>query len=198
MKILLSGFLLSSSSSDCWHVFLMGMVQTLQGAAMSHWPSLKRPRQIRSRQGEVGHRGRSYQRAAECEGQKSWCIQAHHTVTRHSSAQGPSEQAALTFKSWTVQLGVYPSESTHVETPLCEKKKKTSGEQKGAQQCGARDWLNNDRFKNSPMRHEERPRGGPIISTIESFIRWTNQNLFSLISIEYLCRSNWVYILICS
>lgn len=50
MKILLSGFLLSSSSSDCWHVFflffLMGLVQTLQRAAMSHWPSLKRPQQI--------------------------------------------------------------------------------------------------------------------------------------------------------
>ncbi len=46
VKILLSGFLLSSSSSDCWHVFLMGLVQTLQGAAMSHWPSLKRPQQI--------------------------------------------------------------------------------------------------------------------------------------------------------
>lgn len=26
--------------------FLMGLLQTLQGAAMSHWPSLKRPQQI--------------------------------------------------------------------------------------------------------------------------------------------------------
>lgn len=51
-----------------------------------------------SRQGGVGHRrGRSYQRAAECEGQKSWCIQACHTVTRHSSAQCPSEQPTLTL-----------------------------------------------------------------------------------------------------
>lgn len=57
----------------------------------------KAPADHSSRQGGVGHRGRSYQRAAECEGQKSWCIQAHHTVTRHSSAQGPSEQAALTL-----------------------------------------------------------------------------------------------------
>lgn len=57
----------------------------------------KAPADHSSRQGGVGHRGRSYQRAAECEGQKSWCIQAHHTVTRHSSAQGPSEQAAFTL-----------------------------------------------------------------------------------------------------
>lgn len=57
----------------------------------------KAPADHSSRQGGVGHRGRSYQRAAECEGQKSWCIQAHHTVTRHSSAQGPSEQATLTL-----------------------------------------------------------------------------------------------------
>lgn len=57
----------------------------------------KAPADHSSRQGGMGHRGRSYQRAAECEGQKSWCIQAHHTVTRHSSAQGPSEQAALTL-----------------------------------------------------------------------------------------------------
>lgn len=57
----------------------------------------KAPADHSSRRGGVGYRGRSYQRAAECEGQKSWCIQAHHTVTRHSSAQGPSEQAALTL-----------------------------------------------------------------------------------------------------
>lgn len=47
VKILLSGFLLCSSSSwllTCF--FLMGLVQTLQGAAMSQWPSLKRPQQI--------------------------------------------------------------------------------------------------------------------------------------------------------
>lgn len=56
----------------------------------------KAPADRRSRQGGVGHsRGRSYQGAAECEGQKSRCIQARRTVTRHSSAQGPSEQPAL-------------------------------------------------------------------------------------------------------
>jgi len=87
--------------------FLMGLVQTLQGAAMSQWPSLKRaPQQITAQGGgrerererereEWGHRGRSYQSAAECEGQKSRCIHARRTVTRHSSAQGPSERAAL-------------------------------------------------------------------------------------------------------
>lgn len=52
IQILLSGLLFSSSSSDCWHVFLMGFVQTLQGAAMSHWPSLKSPQQITAQGGE--------------------------------------------------------------------------------------------------------------------------------------------------
>lgn len=56
----------------------------------------KAPADRRSRRGGVGHsRGRSYQGAAECEGQKSRCIQARRTVTRHSSAQGPSEPPAL-------------------------------------------------------------------------------------------------------
>lgn len=62
----------------------------------------KAPADHCSRQGVVGHRGRSYQEAAECEGQKSWCIQAHRTVTRHSSAQVPSEQAALTL-NWLLK-----------------------------------------------------------------------------------------------
>lgn len=46
VQIPLSGLLLSSSSSGCWHIFLIGLVQTLQGAAMSQRPSLKRPQQI--------------------------------------------------------------------------------------------------------------------------------------------------------
>lgn len=60
-----------------------------------------------SRQGGVGHRGRSYHRAAECEGQKSWGIQAHRTVTRHSSAQGSSEQAAFTLNRHSPAQGLH-------------------------------------------------------------------------------------------
>lgn len=100
--------------------FLIGLVQTLQGAAMSQQPSLKKaPADHSSRQGGVGHRGRSYHRAAECEGQKSWCIQAHHTVTRHSSAQGPSEQAAFTLNRLLMSS---PAQGllTHTEKNLYE------------------------------------------------------------------------------
>lgn len=49
-KILLIGFLPSCSFSDVFF-FLMGLVQTLQGAAMSQQPTLKRPQQIAA-QGE--------------------------------------------------------------------------------------------------------------------------------------------------
>lgn len=102
-KILSGGFLLSFSSSDCLTCFFcffspMGSGPDITGSShVSAAQPQKAPADHSSRQGGVGHRGRSYQRAAECEGQKSWCIQAHHTVTRHSSAQGPSEQAALTL-----------------------------------------------------------------------------------------------------
>lgn len=95
---LLSGFPLCSSYSDGWHVFLTGLVPDITGSShVSVAQPQKAPADHSSRQGGVGHRGRSYQSAAECEGQKSWGIQAHHTVTRHSSAQGPSEQATLTL-----------------------------------------------------------------------------------------------------
>lgn len=100
--MLSGGFLLSFSSSDCltyiFFFFSMGSGPDITGSShVSAAQPQKAPADHSSRQGGVGHRGRSYQRAAECEGQKSWCIQAHHTVTRHSSAQGPSEQAALTL-----------------------------------------------------------------------------------------------------
>ncbi|KAJ8012188.1 hypothetical protein DPEC_G00066080 [Dallia pectoralis] len=50
----------------------------------------------RRRKGEE-EEGRSYQSAAECEGQKSRCIEAQHTVTRHSPAQGPLEQSSYSL-----------------------------------------------------------------------------------------------------
>lgn len=96
LKILLSGFLLRSCSSDCWH-FSDGSSPDITGnSRVSLAQPEEAPADRCSRQGGVGHsRGRSYQGAAECEGQKSRCIQARRTVTRHSSAQGPSEQPAL-------------------------------------------------------------------------------------------------------
>lgn len=112
--------------------FLMGLVQTLQGAAVSQWPSLKKkraPADHSSRQGGEGHRGRSYQGAAECEGQKSWCIQAHRTVTRHSSAQGPSEQAALTLNRLLMKSpaqGLSSKKHTRRKKALMSWRKETS------------------------------------------------------------------------
>lgn len=88
----------------------------------------KAPADHSSRQGGVGHsRGRSYQGAAECEGQKSWCIQAHHTVTRHSSAQGPSEQASTHFKQAPHEQSSSASVLRKVCTFMTKEKRKKKG-----------------------------------------------------------------------
>lgn len=103
-------------------IFLMGLVQTLLGRAASLWPQPEQaPADRCSRQGGVGHsRGRSYQGATECEGQKSRCIQARCTVTRHSSAQGPSEQPALASHRllFNSSLGFRGREGKHLTFPV--------------------------------------------------------------------------------
>lgn len=62
MKILLSGFLLSSSSSDCWHVFFLFFFDgsgpdITESSHVSLAQPQKAPADHSSRQGGVGHRG---------------------------------------------------------------------------------------------------------------------------------------------
>lgn len=106
----------------------------------------KAPADHSSRQGGVGHsRGRSYQRAAECEGQKSWCIQAHHTVTRHSSAQGPSEQPTLALNRLLMNR---PDQGLYSKKYTCRKAfigKETKNLSSKCTTCAV--WLHEDKIQ---------------------------------------------------